>query len=110
MFCKFHGFSFYVIKTLLIAEGAPGAAREAGSILLQRALAGHPQESIHCTVIDRNPALESLSRGHNRTPPRRPQRLALKAARNPSAVSGTPVSNGVASDQKAAAKRLASTR
>ena len=105
--CKFHGFRFYVIETLLSAEGAPGAAREARSVLLQRALAGHPQESIHC---HRNPALESLSRGQNRTPPRRPQRLALNAARNASAVSGTPVSNGVASDQKAAAKRLASTR
>jgi len=40
---------------------------------------------------------------------RAPQRFVFNAARNASAVSRTPVSNGVASDQKALAKRLAST-
>ena len=39
----------------------------------------------------------------------RSQRFPFNAARNASAVSRTPVSNGVASDQKALAKRLAST-
>jgi hypothetical protein len=59
-------------------------------------------------LAERPQRIESLGHAHNRAS-RAAQRFPFQAARNASAVSRTPVSNGVASDQKAIAKRPAST-